>query len=91
MRLGALLRRPGEPCAEGFNIVLSLEPGEFLRLEAGEDVQVRCDSGRLWITREEDPADVWLQRGESARVDPRGLTLIEAVGLTKLSIARAAA
>ena len=79
------------PSRAVFQIVISLEAGEFLRLEAGEDVQVRCDSGRLWITREEDPADVWLQRGESALVDPRGLTLIEAVGLTKLCIARPAA
>ena len=81
LRLGAHLRGP---------IVISLESGEFLRLEPGPDVQVRCDSGRLWITREEDPADTWLQGGESARVDPRGLTLIEAVGITKLSIGRAA-
>ena len=82
LRLGALVKGP---------IVISLESGEFLRLAPGDDVQVRCASGRLWITREADPADTWLKGGESARVDPRGLTLIEAVGLTTVSIGRAAA
>lgn len=72
-------------------MVISLESGEFLRLEPGEDIEVRCASGRLWITREEDPTDLWLQGGETARVDPRGLTLIEAVGVTRLSIGRPAA
>ena len=81
LRLGALLKGA---------IVISLESGEFLRLEPGGDVEVRCASGRLWITREQDPADVWLEGGERARVNPRGLTLIEAVGLTQLSIGRPA-
>jgi hypothetical protein len=82
LRLGALLKGA---------MVISLESGEFLRLEPGGDVQVRCDSGRLWITREEDPSDLWLKGGETALVDPKGLTLIEAVGFTKLSIGRPAA
>jgi hypothetical protein len=82
LRLGALLRG---------SLVISLDSGEFLRLEPGEDVQVRCDSGKLWITREEDVADVWLKGGEAARIDPRGLTLIEAVGTTQVSIGRPAA
>jgi len=82
LKLGALLKGA---------MVISLESGEFLRLEPGEDVEVRCASGRLWITREEDPADVWLEGGDRALVDPRGLTLIEAVGVTKLSIGRPAA
>jgi hypothetical protein len=81
LRLGALLRGP---------MVISLESGEFLRLEPGDGVRVRCDSGKLWITREEDPEDLWLQGGETALVAPRGLTLIEAVGITKLSIGRPA-
>ena len=82
LRLGALLRG---------SMVISLEAGEFLRLEPGGDVEVRCDSGRLWITREDDATDLWLRGGEAARVDPRGLTLVEAVGLTKVSIGRAPA
>jgi hypothetical protein len=71
-------------------MVISLEAGEFLRLEPGDEVDVRCRAGKLWITREEDREDVWLRGGESARVDAKGLTLIEAVGLTTLSIGRAA-
>ena len=66
--------------------LFSLEAGEFLRLEPGERVEVRCQAGRLWITREASPEDLWLSGGESAIVDPRGLTLVEAVGLAHLAI-----
>lgn len=71
-------------------MVISLEAGEFLRLESDEGVDVRCEAGKLWITREEDARDVWLKDGESALLDPRGLTLLEAVGLTRLRIGRPA-
>jgi hypothetical protein len=77
LRLGALLRAP---------IVISLEAGELLRIESDRGIDVRCESGKLWITREEDPRDLWLRQGESAQVDPRGLTLVEAVGITRLRL-----
>ena len=79
LRLGPLLRG---------KMVFSLEPGEFLRLESNEGVEVRCDAGKLWITREDDPRDLWLRDGQSALVDPRGLTLLEAVGTTRLTVGR---
>jgi hypothetical protein len=88
MRLGALLRGPRLAPGPASPLVISLEAGEFLRLESDEDVHVRCRAGKLWITREKDGGDLWLRDGESAVVDPRGLTLIEAVGLTTLSIGR---
>jgi hypothetical protein len=81
LRLGVFLRGP---------IVISLEAGEFLRVEPDEPVEVRCQAGRLWITRERSAEDLWLRDGESARVEAVGLTLVEAVHMTRLSIGRAA-
>ena len=79
LRLGAHLRGP---------IVISLEPGEFLRLEDQPRVQLRCEEGRLWITGEQDPADLWLRPGDAALLGGPGLTLIEAVCATRLRIGR---
>ncbi len=80
LRVGANLHGP---------LVISLEPGEFLRLEKPEGVEVRCESGRLWITGEEDNArDLWLRDGEAAMLPGKGLTLIEAVDLAKVRIGR---
>jgi len=79
LKLGAHLRGP---------MVISLEAGEFLRLEDQERVEVRCEAGKLWITRESHPGGVWLGGGESARLEGRGLTLVEAMGATRLRIGR---
>lgn len=81
LRVGARLRGP---------LVISLEAGEFLRLEEPQGVEVRCESGRLWITAEDDPRDVWLRDGEAAILPRGGLTLIEAVDLTRVRIGRRA-
>ena len=86
LRLGARLKGAAAPPGAPFHIVFSLEAGEFLRLEPGEEVEVRCQAGRLWITREDALEDLWLSGGEAAIVDPAGLTLVEAVGQTHLSI-----
>ena len=79
LRLGAHLRGA---------IVISLEPGEFLRLEDQARVALRCEEGRLWVTGEKHPADVWLGNGEDAVLGGPGLTLIEAVCATRLRIGR---
>ena len=79
LRLGAHLRGA---------MVISLEPGEFLRLEDEARVALRCEEGRLWVTGEKDRADVWLRNGEDAVLGGPGLTLIEAVCATRLRIGR---
>ena len=84
--LGTLRLGPGISPGTGLPVVFSLEAGEFLRLEPGEAVEVRCHTGRLWITREASPEDLWLSGGEAAVVDPAGLTLVEAIGLTHVSV-----
>ena len=82
LKLGAHLRGP---------MVLSLEPGEFLRFEEQDGVRVRVESGRLWVTESARGDDVWLEDGQDARFGAEGLTLIEAVRATTLRIERAAA
>ncbi len=80
LKLGAHLRGP---------MVLSLEPGEFLRLEEQAGVRVSCESGRLWITEPSRAEDLWLTPGEHARLESSELTLVEAVHATTLRIERA--
>ena len=82
LKLGAHLRGP---------MVLSLEPGEFLRFEEQDGVRVRVQSGRLWVTESARDEDVWLEDGQDARFGADGLTLVEAVRATTLRIERAAA
>lgn len=79
LRLGAHLRGP---------ILISLEPGEFLRLEDEDGVRVRCEDGRLWITAERNADDLWLGPEEDAVLGGPGLTLIEAVCAATLRIGR---
>ena len=79
LRLGAHLSGP---------MVISLEAGEFLRLEEQEGIEVRCEAGRLWITDETSSRDVWLRDGEGAVLEGGGLTLVEAVDFTRLRIGR---
>ena len=82
LKLGARLRG---------DLVISLEAGELLRLEEPEGVNLRCESGRLWMTHENDLRDHWISRGETARLTAAGATLIEATTLTTLRISRPAA
>lgn len=68
---------------------LALAPGELLRLDAAHAVEVRCDAGRLWITEEAQPRDVWLRAGERATLAGCGVTLVEATEASRLRIADA--
>ena len=57
---------------------LALARGELVRLDAGRGVDVSCESGRIWITQERDPRDLWLSAGESVHLSGDGLALLEA-------------
>jgi ferric-dicitrate binding protein FerR (iron transport regulator) len=57
---------------------LALARGELVRLDAACGVKVSVDSGRVWITQESDPRDLWLTAGESVHLDGEGLALLEA-------------
>ena len=69
----------------------ALAPGEILRIESPRGLEVRCESGHLWITEEAQPDDVWLAPGQRVRLVGAGLALLEAKGAARLKISRAAA
>ena len=69
---------------------LALARGDLVRLDAGRGVEVACDSGRVWITQERDPRDLWLTAGQSVRLGGRGLALLEADRQAHVRIARGA-
>jgi hypothetical protein len=53
---------------------------EVFRLEDARDLQVRVESGTVWITQERDTRDVMLRAGESFRFDRNGTALLSACG-----------
>ena len=66
-------------------IVLQREAS--LRVEPGALSEVCCLSGVLWITQEGDLRDLFLARGESLVLSPRGVTLITALEPATLHVA----
>ena len=68
----------------------TLAAGEILRIESARGLEVRCESGHLWITEEAQPDDVWLAPGQRVRLVGSGLALLEAKGPARLRISRLA-
>lgn len=68
----------------------TLAAGEILRIESARGLEVRCESGHLWITEEAQPDDVWLAPGQRVRLVGAGLALLEAKGAARLRISRLA-
>ena len=68
----------------------ALAAGEILRIESPRGLEVRCESGYLWITEEAQPDDVWLAPGQRVRLVGAGLALLEAKGAARLRISRLA-
>ena len=64
------------PATPGVRIALAR--GELLRLDTARGLRVAVESGRIWITQESDPRDVWLAAGESVQLCGAGLSLLEA-------------
>lgn len=59
---------------------IGLARGSLLRVENARDMRVWVERGTLWITQEDDPSDVVLERGESFQFDRDGLALLVACG-----------
>ena len=71
---------------DGGLIGLELERGQMARLRDAGPLEVRCESGRVWITEDARAADVWLREGERATLRGRGLALIEAIQAARLRL-----
>jgi hypothetical protein len=57
-----------------------LNARDVLRLDNPRDLQVRVESGTLWITQQHDRRDVMLGAGETFRFDRKGVALLSACG-----------
>lgn len=55
-----------------------LSQGEMLRIRNARGVEIRCRSGRVWITEQGNVEDVWLAPDGTHTCTRRGLTLIGA-------------
>ncbi len=58
---------------------LGLEPDQLVAVRDGRGARVACLSGALWITQEQNTADVVLEAGQSVVIDHAGLTLVMAL------------
>ena len=65
---------------------LALERDQLVALRGAKGVRVACLTGALWLTQEQDRADVILEAGQSVVVDQSGLTLIMALGSATLRV-----
>jgi hypothetical protein len=60
--------------------------GRLLRIEEGTDTVVRVREGAVWLTQEGDGHDRYLRAGDSFRLDRPGLTIVQALRNTTLSV-----
>jgi hypothetical protein len=58
---------------------VALERDGLIALRDASGTRVVCEGGALWITQQQDAADVVLQGGESLVVGHGGLTLVMAL------------
>ena len=65
---------------------LQLGRHSLLRIEDGHGMLVYVWSGALWITQEGDPSDRFVAAGGRFRIGARGLTLISALGRSRITI-----
>lgn len=68
-------------------IEVKVAAGEVLRLRDARGCGVRLQSGRMWLTQENDSRDFMLTAGERYRIEHDGLTLLEAFRESWLTIA----
>lgn len=59
---------------------LRLGPNQTLKVTGGAGSTVQAVEGAVWITEENQPRDVVLERGASYRLRAGGLALINALG-----------
>ena len=63
-----------------------LRAGEFLRIEDGAGRSVSVFDGLVWVTQVGDPLDAFVSKGETFTLDRAGLTVIEALTDTRLTV-----
>jgi hypothetical protein len=64
---------------DGTAAMIALEREAYLRVEPGTRVEIACVSGVVWVTQRGDLRDLFLARGESLKLLPRGVTMVTAL------------
>lgn len=59
--------------------LIPVAKGSLLSLGQGNQVEIGCESGVIWITQDNDPRDVVLNAGESFVSDRPGTVLVYAL------------
>ena len=59
---------------------VKLGPNQTLKVVDGEGTTVCAVEGSVWITEENQPKDIVLERGACYRLRARGLALVNALG-----------
>jgi Protein of unknown function (DUF2917) len=57
---------------------ITLAHGSLMRVENGRGRELRVENGSVWITQSGSTEDVWLDAGQSWRIEHDGLTLVSA-------------
>jgi hypothetical protein len=70
---------------------LMLAAGELVRLPAGAYATIICARGALWVTRDGDPQDIVLSRGDTLDIRGGPLTLVQAFEPSLLQVREARA
>jgi hypothetical protein len=68
--------------------VLPLRRDAALAVEGARGLQVRCESGRLWITEEGRLEDVVLEAGQSTTLLLQGRALVRALAESRVAVER---
>jgi nitroreductase len=66
---------------------LDLAQGNLLRIEEGPGVLVTVTDGEVWLTEEREARDIVLRKGESFRLQQRGLALVYALQPSHMTLA----
>ena len=65
---------------------LCLAENRPLKVTGATGLYVHCLSGTIWITTANEPADIFLDVGQSHRIGSGLLTLIESVGQARIRL-----
>jgi len=66
---------------------LCLKPKQLLKVHHGNGHAIVCHSGSLWVTQQRDARDIVLAAGESFALDRDGMTVVQALEQSAISIA----
>ncbi len=62
---------------------IDLGVNEAVSLRRVKNSELRCESGRVWITEENGDEDIVLSAGQSCRLTRSGRTVVQSLGLSE--------